>query len=675
MSEKLGRVRSLLSKVPLLGAAARWAWRLVTAPNRVVRLEQQNERMHEQLTQMTAQSAHAIRRTDERLAPLEEHLARIDQKLKSLLAAMLADASSRSLGDVEASERLARIEHEIRTLSSQWAAAVATKPASEEPVPEAARVRSAEEEAESREARERAARFENYVGQALGDLGREAVAAREKLTALEIRMKRPLLEVIRDLQMQVEPYQPLYECPAGPTETRRPCADRAETIERALDLDPHGMRVLDLGCSLGWFSFYFAERGAQVTGLDSNPTGVALARRVGEYNGIPTSFYVVDVTLDFVRGLSKSEFDVALVLSLLHHVIHEHGLDEAQSLVAELCERVPLVFVELATRREPVTHPWRESLPEDPMAVFARCEDVDIEKIGEFPTHLSAVPRPLYRLRRRSVSVNNVRYAVTRTTSFSYAGAESTGKTFLFGPDAFIKRLRLRTGAYAVENLRQALREIANHVNLRGRSARLPVLKDYALGSEEILIVFERLDAENLLDLFSQGEVPDVQTVFSGVLEALVDLRRHGLYHNDVRAWNVMLGRRSPETTGDAPLHKGTVPMLKRHDGTVPESGQSLQRGASPVLSAGPPEVTLIDLGHAEPEETDDTRAALLWLAHDLTTGQVTRDVGWPVKAPPAMTLDECHPVLRDVVGKLLDSPSFDEFLKRSSPATPGATP
>lgn len=558
MPEKAGALRRFLRNIPLVGPVARWVWRRLTAAERLVHIEQENEHIQDRLTQVLAQSAHAIRRTD-------EQLARMEMRLSDLAAESASPA---------------RRPGAAREDDSRAAASPAAWPIDRPRRPECPRAKPAE---------------------------------------MDSRFKRPLLEVISELYAKQEPYQPLYGCPAMSPGPRRPCGDRAQAIERAMDTAVAGLRLLDLGASFGYFSLYFAERGARATGVDMKPECVTLARRVAEFNGLPAAFHTAEVSLDFVREISPTEFDAALVLSVLHHVTHARGLAETQTLMAELCARVPLVFVELALRREDVPFEWRASLPEDPAAVFARCEDVEITKIGEFPTHLSDIPRPLYRVRRKSVVVNGVRYAVDRATPFSYAGAEDLGKTFLFGPEVFAKRLQPREGPMAREILRQALREIANYENLRGRSARIPALKDYVVAPEEVILAFERLDAENLLDVLERGEEVDAAATLDGVVAALRDLRAHGLYHNDVRVWNVMVGA----------------------------SG-----------------VTLIDLGHAEPEETDDTRTALLWLAHDLGRGGVTRNLGWPVADAPSRTIEDYPNTVRPIVAKLLAAPSFDEFLK-----------
>ncbi len=465
------------------------------------------------------------------------------------------------------------------------------------------------------------------------------------------------LDELRELYAAVEPYQPLFGiggtdipvCPdagqAGMPVPQRSCADRAAAIEKRIGRDIAGLKLLDLGSSLGYFSLHFAARGARATGIDFDPKAVALARRLASYDKLPATFHIGPVTPEFARALTPGEFDVALVLSLLHHVIREHGLARAQELLAELSARVPLVFVELAVKEEDVSHAWRDALPDDPMETFALCRNVDVVKLGEFPTHLSGVRRPLYLVsRKQGIVVNGVQYAVERVSEQAYAGSPDVGKRFHWGPLAFIKEFRSSGRALDRDVMREVLREIVNFENLRGRSARFPALKDYSVSPEGALLVMDRLDADNLLDLLNRGTCPDPAAVFTGVVEALRDLRAHGLYHNDVRAWNVMVA---------SPSCRTGIPACPEGEGDRQE-----------CLSY----VNLIDLGLAEPEERDDTRRALLWLARDLSTGRVSRDIGWPAGPAPELDDDACHPALWPFVRQLRALPTFDAFLEATLP-------
>ena len=56
---------------------------------------------------------------------------------------------------------------------------------------------------------------------------------------------------------------------------------RREVLGRALrqaGVDPRGRDVLDVGCGTGFFTAYYLERGARVTGVDIAPISVERLR-------------------------------------------------------------------------------------------------------------------------------------------------------------------------------------------------------------------------------------------------------------------------------------------------------------------------------------------------------------------------------------------------------------
>lgn len=195
---------------------------------------------------------------------------------------------------------------------------------------------------------------------------------------------------------RVEQYQPLYGL-SGMDEALRSCRDRALAIEAALA--PHGpeFRLIDFGSSLGYFPFFFADRGATTVGLDINPENTAVAVATREVNGLASaSFGTASLDIETVQLIPPGRFDVALALSVLHHVIHRRGLDYVSQLVAELLARVPKLVLELAHRDEDVAFAWRTSLPDDPLAVLSACGDVKVLELGRFSSHLSGSTRPMY---------------------------------------------------------------------------------------------------------------------------------------------------------------------------------------------------------------------------------------------------------------------------------------
>ncbi len=81
-----------------------------------------------------------------------------------------------------------------------------------------------------------------------------------------------------------------------------------------------GRRVLDLGCSAGFWSLQAIEAGAAfVLGVDAQGTSIDQAKLVFEAKGIDPARYSFEHRDLFERVLSQ-EFDVVLCLSLMSHL-------------------------------------------------------------------------------------------------------------------------------------------------------------------------------------------------------------------------------------------------------------------------------------------------------------------------------------------------------------------
>jgi O-antigen chain-terminating methyltransferase len=199
---------------------------------------------------------------------------------------------------------------------------------------------------------------------------------------------------------QVEYYQPLYGI-AGFEEPLRRCRDRARAIEAASSPMGTKFRLIDFGSSLGYFPFFFADRGATTTGFDISPANTAVAVATQKLNRLPATFKTAALDLETVRSIPGGEYDVALILSVMHHITHRHGIEKAAELVARLIEKIPTLVLELAHRDEDVKYPWRESLPDDPLEIFRACGRVQIRTIGQFTSHLSGSTRPMFLVTRK----------------------------------------------------------------------------------------------------------------------------------------------------------------------------------------------------------------------------------------------------------------------------------
>lgn len=133
----------------------------------------------------------------------------------------------------------------------------------------------------------------------------------------------------------VELYQPVPLPEVAGWHVVRRCQDRFEKMQAFLeerDLLREGDRVLDCGCSYGWFLARFQELGLEAEGLDRDPRVARIGAMV--YGLDPGQFHTRPLE-DFL-GQEGPPYDVVLFLSLLHH----YGLGKEPGAPGEILRKV-----------------------------------------------------------------------------------------------------------------------------------------------------------------------------------------------------------------------------------------------------------------------------------------------------------------------------------------------
>ncbi|HUU74869.1 MAG TPA: class I SAM-dependent methyltransferase [Methanoregulaceae archaeon] len=77
-------------------------------------------------------------------------------------------------------------------------------------------------------------------------------------------------------------------------------------------------RAVDLGCGAGNYAIYLASIGFDVTGIDSSPAAIKIAKENAEKKGVRCNFIVADLLGDLHEVDGK--FDFAYDWELLHHI-------------------------------------------------------------------------------------------------------------------------------------------------------------------------------------------------------------------------------------------------------------------------------------------------------------------------------------------------------------------
>jgi 2-polyprenyl-3-methyl-5-hydroxy-6-metoxy-1,4-benzoquinol methylase len=410
---------------------------------------------------------------------------------------------------------------------------------------------------------------------------------------------------------KVEYYQPLYNLPLAHKIPQRICYDRADAIYQVMKSWGVGARILDMGCSLGYFVHYFGERGYKVDGIDSHADNVAVCNMVAELNQVKHAFSVAKLDPQFLQTINANQYDVGFLFSVAHHIIYYNNLEYTQQLMAELLEKIPVLFIELAIKDEETASEWRQHLPDDELSIFAKCDNVTIERLGYFSNHLSLVRRPLFLVRKVSQLLGEDKRTVVSRKFTGYQDAPYLDRQFFDCGDQFIKKYFLNTN-----NRPQVFQEIKNY-QLLPVNHFLPKLISYHENNDYIDVIFSKIPGENVHDLLVKGmDVPKLQ-IFTNLVFALDFLFQHGLYHNDIRLWNMM------------------------YDG---------KQGY------------LFDLGLSSEKETENTNDALLWiiaLLHRFTY----RSFPNPLTVAPNLKDEDITFEFVPIVKALQQSASFAEFI------------
>jgi O-antigen chain-terminating bifunctional methyltransferase/kinase len=224
------------------------------------------------------------------------------------------------------------------------------------------------------------------------------------------------ITTLRTLLKGVEFYQPIYGLEDVFTE--EPCRpntkERAEGIKKALG-DVNGKHILDVGSSLGYMDFFLADHGAITEGWDFKAENVVICDLIKDIivPQAPITFKHLDFNPNTVETIANGQFDVILLLSVLHHITAAAGIEVVQNMLKSLIEKSPTLIVELASSREYAseenrtnsllsTATWLDKLPENDMDFFSAMGNVKIEVIGEHVTHVSTVLRKTYIITRQS---------------------------------------------------------------------------------------------------------------------------------------------------------------------------------------------------------------------------------------------------------------------------------
>lgn len=346
-----------------------------------------------------------------------------------------------------------------------------------------------------------------------------------------------------------EIYQTIFGHPQWNNDASRDCNERLGLIAEQYDNLSRELgrplRVLDLGCAQGFFSLNLASKGASVVGIDFLPQNISVCRALAEENPQFDVKFQVGRIEEVIAALVEDQFDLAIGLSVFHHLVHQHGIDEVKRLLDRLANHTQAMILELAVQEEPLY--WGPSLPADPRALIEQC--AFYRQIGQFETHLSHISRPMYLISNRRVMLGDFNQPFLNWQDRPYAGAgvaHKQSRRYYFGEDFVCKFFFFSVpGCELDAGQRQRNKdELSNEAALLAappQGMTVPQLIVYGENEQANWLVMEKLPGRLLSDMLAAGEEVDRENILRILLAELTALEEQGLWHDDIRTWNIMV--------------------------------------------------------------------------------------------------------------------------------------
>lgn len=339
-----------------------------------------------------------------------------------------------------------------------------------------------------------------------------------------------------------EVYQPIFKHPEFTAQASRSCIDRLETIisiyEYISKEKGRPLKVLDLGCAQGFFSLSLAEKGAIVTAVDYSQPNINTCNKLFDENkNFKIEFVLGSIETIINERVNTDNYDLVLGLSVFHHLIYEHGQEYVINLFKILSEKVETAIFEFALKTEPLY--WADVQPEDPRRLIESYTFTHQLSVHE--THLSEIVRPLFFASNKYWNIDEHYGVIDCFTSKSHQldnNYHSGNRFYYFSNQKIIKK-------HLANNCNSRHEELIHEADfLKNEIPGFRAAKLICNGRNETesWLIRTAIPGRLLLDSIIAGDDFDDQIIIAEILEQLTLLESYGLYHNDLRLWNILLG-------------------------------------------------------------------------------------------------------------------------------------
>src|SRR5260370_15764771 len=199
-----------------------------------------------------------------------------------------------------------------------------------------------------------------------------------------LAMRDQILERLAQIHAAQGQYQPLFGLDAEYQKSPREenlLLDCSFVRDHFSDVIRKGhVRIIDVGCNIGFVTFKLAETLDKTVGIDVNANCIDLCNDVAVYTGSPARFY----NQDLIKLMDSGELDIEnvdcfLLLNVIHQFIFTKGFAYVRGMLARLAKRVDVVFVQLSCKQDYVAHGKDHLLPDDPAPLLSDCIDCPSE--------------------------------------------------------------------------------------------------------------------------------------------------------------------------------------------------------------------------------------------------------------------------------------------------------
>ena len=355
-------------------------------------------------------------------------------------------------------------------------------------------------------------------------------------------------------------YQSAYTIPKLSSPHARVSEDRCKSIELHCRNELgcgslSNLKIFDVGCSQGFNSFYFADRGAEVSGLDYNASNIIFCRKLSQFSGIKCGFEHQAFDESSIKSIIDSGANTVFFLSVLHHVILDKGLSWVSEALDALLQHNIIIFAELAQPTERVDFSWKRTLPSVDVDIFP--SDTEVNKLGVFSALDGLGQRPLYAAFKRNLTYSplagielpsentSARSGGRITVELPQLKLSSVGNAVIQNKqykmnDSVYAKIRLFDVHSRIDALRVVTSEIAT-AKILSEIGVAPQILGLSYAANSYTVIYLRIRGGNLSQFATVSTLDERRSMALSIATKIRSMHNKGIYWNDCREHNIVI--------------------------------------------------------------------------------------------------------------------------------------